>query len=468
MARAATRSLLSQRSFLANSSLPSRWLAIGISLITGLLTAVACSLIPSNQPPTTLVIWVSDPSFGASISQRLQPFLHDHPNLQVKVFDQAGRILSGDVSLAIEALAGTEKAPDVIAITDLEFQLMSNPDDLLNLSPYVMEQSNFQSEDFFPSVLDAFRLQGRQYAIPSDVVPWMIFYNEQLFDQAGLSYPSMNWSTSEFVADAQQVQARRAGNGEVAGFVTDSGVALLPAISIFGAVPKDIKDDPDVSWLADPRAARGLDWLAGLALRDKIMPIDSQNRSEALWAMGRAAMGGMFMDQRNLLPAFMQRSSASLTPTPTGRAAASGWNFPWGVTMMPKAEIQSTVYFVAGYAIPATSHDPDNAWLLIDYLTRNLPESPGRAYVPSRMSLAHSAKFASLYPEEGREAYIRSVQLGQRIPVLPLAAYASFADLQNVFTGTASSSEALHTFQDHVRSLATTSPASSTPAPSGQ
>jgi ABC-type glycerol-3-phosphate transport system substrate-binding protein len=425
--------------------------------LLGLLFALgACALAPSTgPPPAPLVLWVATPAIAASLQQRINSFMHDHPNLTVQVFNQSGKIKNGDISIAIEALNGSALAPDVVALTDSDFRLMSNRGDLLNLGPYVIQQSDFDTGDFFPASLDAFSDKGKQMAIPSEIVPWMVYYNKDLFAKANVTPPASTWRASEFVADAQQVKAGYVGKQDIAGFVTDPTAALLPVIETFGVQPPDAVDDPYVHWLDDKRTAAAAQWFADLTLRQGIMPNDTSNQSLGLWFSGRAAMAAMFMDQRNMLPPYMLRD---IQETPTAIASPTpppGWKFSWGVSMFPTAEVQTTVYYVSGYAIPQSSQDPDNAWLLIDYLTRHLPDRPGRAYVPARESLAFSNDFALLYPETGREAYLQSVLLGHRVPAFPPSVALNQDDIRGMLDGTTRPSTSLQAYRDRIQPILT-------------
>ena len=83
-------------------------------LVATVFALVACSVAPSAIPSSTLVVCVDTPAIGASLQQRIQPFLKENPNLQVKIFSQAGRIKNGDISTAIEALSGSELSPDLV------------------------------------------------------------------------------------------------------------------------------------------------------------------------------------------------------------------------------------------------------------------------------------------------------------------------------------------------------------------
>ena len=89
------------------------------ALLATVFALAACAMTPTALPSSTLVVWVDTPAIGASLQQRIQPFLKDHPNLQIKVFSQAGRIKNGDISTAIEALSTSELSPDVVASTSL-------------------------------------------------------------------------------------------------------------------------------------------------------------------------------------------------------------------------------------------------------------------------------------------------------------------------------------------------------------
>jgi len=429
---------------------------------------VACGVAPAaTAPPVQLVIWVDTPSIGASIQQRIIPFMHDNPNITVKVFDQFGKIRNGDVSTAIEALANSDLSPDVVALTNEDFGLMSHRADLVDLRPYIEEETNFQQDDFFPTILQSFQDKGKQLAIPSEIVPWVVYYNKDLFAQAKIPAPALDWSTSEFVEDGQRVEANARKQGQDVGFVTDPTQAILPFIESYGVQVPDAVDDPDARWMDDQKTAEALQSFVDLGLRQRVMPTDQGNRSLGLWFVGRAGMTATFMDQRNLLPPYLQREQGFfLTPTTTASPTPPpGWKFKWGVTMMPKAEVQTTVYYLSAYGIPATSRNPDDAWLLIDYLTRHLPDQAGRAYVPSRESLARSKDFAALYPEDGNQAYVQSVEVGHPVPVWPPTASPTYQDLAGALDGSVHPENALHAMRDRVQPILQTLIVTPTPQP---
>src|SRR5690348_739104 len=86
------------------------------ALIALVFVVAACAFVPATTNTiTTLVVWVDTPAIGASIRSRIGQFKKDNPTLDVKVFDQAQKIQTGDVSVSIEALTNTDLSPDVVA-----------------------------------------------------------------------------------------------------------------------------------------------------------------------------------------------------------------------------------------------------------------------------------------------------------------------------------------------------------------
>ncbi|TQK18648.1 carbohydrate ABC transporter substrate-binding protein (CUT1 family) [Microbacterium sp. SLBN-154] len=61
------------------------------------------------------------------------------------------------------------------------------------------------------SVLEAYQADGAQYALPSSFSTVVLFYNKDLFDAAGLDYPSADWTWSEELAAAEALTDQDAG-----------------------------------------------------------------------------------------------------------------------------------------------------------------------------------------------------------------------------------------------------------------
>ena len=47
---------------------------------------------------------------------------------------------------------------------------------------------------YYPRALEAFQYEGMQYGLPETFSTVLLFYNMDLFDQAGVAYPTADWT----------------------------------------------------------------------------------------------------------------------------------------------------------------------------------------------------------------------------------------------------------------------------------
>ena len=81
---------------------------------------------------------------------------------------------------------------------------------LAELTPYINAKDGLSSadlSDYFPVFLNDVKLNGKQYMLPFNKSDFVLYYNDDLFKQAGLSGPPTSWD--EFFSDAQKLT----GNG---------------------------------------------------------------------------------------------------------------------------------------------------------------------------------------------------------------------------------------------------------------
>ncbi|MGP1675116.1 MAG: ABC transporter substrate-binding protein, partial [Candidatus Limnocylindrales bacterium] len=93
-------------------------------------------------------------------------------------------------AVAYDTLAtqiATGNAPDIIGPIGIR-ALQSFGDQLLDLSSYITSSGADLSE-IPASLLDVYKVDGKQIGIPMAVYPSFIYYNKALFDEADLPYP---------------------------------------------------------------------------------------------------------------------------------------------------------------------------------------------------------------------------------------------------------------------------------------
>ena len=75
---------------------------------------------------------------------------------------------------------------------------------------------------YLPSTIDAIRVAGKTYGIPTEISAYMLVYNKKLFREAGIAAPPRDWD--EVVADAARITKR-----DAQGKITTAGYAFGPS-----------------------------------------------------------------------------------------------------------------------------------------------------------------------------------------------------------------------------------------------
>lgn len=419
-----------------------------LALVLALVVVGACVEIPTfnTQPTVTLRIAVPNPIQAAYLAERVKSFEADNPTINVEVFSQMAQF-RGDLTSAINSLSSSGTGLDLVYLTDTDFQSVSGAGVLTDLTSYIRESADLGPTKFYSLSLPVFQDRGRQMVMPAELYPLVIFYNQDLFDKAGLPYPTAGWTVQDFELAAKRLTNVSGGPQQATyGFVADSTLSFWPFVFAFGGDMPDPEKDPTAQVLTSTGDIQGFQFVVDMINQDKSFPIDQFARGAQLFYGGRAGMTLLYMNGRNVVPVQPDRGSGTLpTPTPGPRQA---WGFHWNVATVPGQTSRATLVQVAGYGIPKDAKNPDEAWQLIRYLVETLPE-PGAApgYVPAVKALARSADFSRLYPESGRQAYLDSIAIGKTIPAIPSTVSFTDADIRPVLLGQVSVSDALQAFQ---------------------
>jgi ABC-type glycerol-3-phosphate transport system substrate-binding protein len=111
---------------------------------------------------------------------------------------------------------------------------------LLDMGPLMTADTQFDSADFFPSLLSQYQSDGGTWAMPTEANYQLIFYNKDAFDQAGLPYPESGWSWDDFLATAQTLTLREGDEVSQWGFVEANPQPALFVQSLSGPLLRPV------------------------------------------------------------------------------------------------------------------------------------------------------------------------------------------------------------------------------------
>lgn len=327
-------------------------------------------------------------------------FEEKYPHISVE-YELAG---SFD-ELIVQMVSGV--APDVVGLQEIQIMQLLASELLLPLDPYV-EQEPELLEDLFPvATLVARDRQGRLFGFPTAFSSLLWYYDQDMFDQAGVPYPDENWwwdpaTGGSFVETAKKLTRDRSGDGQIDewGMVLPSSWSrYLPFIVQNGGYYWD--PEQTRSTIEDDGFVGAIDFLASLVHDARVTP--PPGVSAGAFGSGSVAM---YYSGRWEVPHLRQTSTRR-----------------WDVAVPPAGPAGRAATVGAGYsAITRSTAYPDEAWLLLKFLASEESyriRDQGGQTVPPMRSLAVSDFFLGSTPPENNLAFIEVMAYGATIPLHP-------------------------------------------------
>lgn len=215
------------------------------------------------------------------------------------------------------------------------------------LEPIGGELSN--PGDFYPNLQDAFTMDGEFYCPPKDFNTLALQYNKDLFDAAGLDYPTAEWTWSD-LRDAAETLTDT-DNGTY-GMALSADLARWLAF-LYQAGGTMTNEDFTAMTLDTPQAEEAMEFYVGM-VRDgyaaQPADLDSGWPGEAFGKQNAAMVieGGWIVPYLSDQFPDLNYGIAELPSGPSGKA---------------------TLSFTVCYAVPANAPNREASIALVDYLT---------------------------------------------------------------------------------------------------
>ena len=206
----------------------SRRLRVGLSILIAaaalfIITGQVRRIRDSKETVLTLGVF-SDSYWGVQsgyankiIDDAISRFEAEHPD--VKVQYESG-IMKTDYSewLSEQMMKGTE--PDVFFVPEADFSTFAQINALKNLNELIREDDSFRPEAFYKTAYEYGRFGGKQYALPFECAPNMMFVNKTILDGEKIDLPAEDWTWEDFYRICRMVTRDTDGTGIIDQFGT--------------------------------------------------------------------------------------------------------------------------------------------------------------------------------------------------------------------------------------------------------
>jgi multiple sugar transport system substrate-binding protein len=301
----------------------------------------------SNAPVTISMMMWGDPAELDVWKQIVADFHTANPNITVNV----------DVSdwdsywTKLKTLLSAGTPPDVFAMDAPLYLDYQSRGVLLNLQPY-LDKNPDMLKGVYPQTLEAYKTPDGMYGLPRDFQTIVLFYNKDMFDAAGVAYPTGDWTYDDLRTAAKQLTIT-----DSSGKVTQFGIysdlwdmELIWSEAIWAYGGDIINADHTKTLVGEPQALQAWQLFHDMMFVDKSWPTTTtaSEYGDDPFLAGVAAM------------------------TTIGHWAVPGYSevsFKWDVAPMPKGPAgQATSVNSAGFVIGKASKNPDAAFEFLKYV----------------------------------------------------------------------------------------------------
>jgi len=300
----------------------------------------AAPATPAEPVKLTYFSFSAAPDHLKDLDAIVQAFQQKNPNISIEVQTAA----YADYFTKLQTQVAGGSAPDAFELNYENFVSYASSGSLLDLTPLAAADTDFKPEVYYPRAYQVFQADGKQYGVPEQFSDVLLFYNKDLFDAAGITYPDASWTWKDEQAAAEKLTDTAKGvwgEFQPIQFYEFYKVLAQNGGSFFNA-------DKTVATFNDAKGVEAANWLIGKL--GKTMPADAfgADQDTALFKAGKLGMwhSGIWM----------------FTPL-------KDVTFTWDVSVEPGNVAKAHHFFANAIVASANTAHPAETWAWLRFLT---------------------------------------------------------------------------------------------------
>jgi multiple sugar transport system substrate-binding protein len=285
----------------------------------------------------TIAVW-NEPNSNEELNMYAQCEKKTGIDVEVTVIPES------DYSSKLNQMVSTgDDSIDIYVVWENDIANFAHEDGIIALDDY-LSKSSIKTNDFIYAVEKLSSGLGGTYGLPWCAATELLYYNQDMFDAAGIEYPNNDWSYSDFKAAAEKLTKKASdGSTEIYGCALPNTQTWWAGIGGAG----DQVYDPSTGKLVIGDGAVSFVTDCLNMVKSGIMPAPSSDTAD-LFAAGKAAMS--WQGSWNI------------------GTYGSKLSFNWDIASIPTNKIKYNTLHTGFYTINAKSKNKDNAFKVIEYL----------------------------------------------------------------------------------------------------
>ncbi len=321
----------------------------------------------------------------------IKVFESENPGIKIKY--TTADFGSYFTKLQTDFAAGT--AADVFELNYENFVTFASRNTLLDLAGYMNDSTKVTDSTFYPAALNAFSYDGKQLGLPITFSTVMLVYNKDLFDAAGVGYPTEDWTWDDVIAAGKAITdpAKRVWG-------ISQPVQFWEFYKVAAQAGGGLKVSPTVE-IDTPENRAAAHYLVDKVTVDHIMPTDAEMSGVGDIDLFLNQQVGMIVTGIWMFDQFTNEAS-----------------FDWDVAVEPGGVQKATHFFSNAAVVSRTSKVPEAAYKWVEFLASN------PAVVQARIDTNWELSALSLDQADALEGYLAKPVPANREAVFKSLEYA--------------------------------------------
>ena len=347
---------------------------------------------PAPAEPVTITYCNFNSSGGneETLAKMVVAFEAEHPNIKVEV----ETIGYDDYFTQMQTRVAGGTAPDCYELNIENFAAYANKGQLAEISGVDVSGLN-------DTALNAFNVGGVQYGLPESFSNVVLIYNKDLFDQAGVAYPTDDWTQDDLQAAAEAIRAL--GDDIYGIWQPITYNEFFKVVAQYGGAL--LNEDKTAFTINSPENLKAAQTLVDRVLVSNVQPDAAQQGGMGDWDMFMSGRLGMI---------------------PTGiwafQTFTDGCDFDWDIVVEPGSTQKATHFFSNCVVMnPETKHPEEVAqwlaWLTASTTSADIRLAAGWD-LPALKDLGALSSYLEITPPDNREAVFKSLDYLVMPPVI--------------------------------------------------
>lgn len=274
-----------------------------------------------------------------------------HPDIKIELLSLGGGTIATAEKLLVMAAGGV--LPDMFSLSGTQGvpPIFLDAGLLLDLTSY-MERDGVREEDFVPNAWNYAKKDGRIWGWPRatygiSLGTAIIAYNRNMYDSAGLPYPTPGWTYEDFTNNGKKMTIDKTGNGVMDQWGSQQLGRNWWQVWVWSNGGEVLTEDMTDIRLLEPEAVEGIQWLGDLIHVHQVAP-------------DKSSAGNL------------ERGTAAMAQVPlSAYRSLQGVPFDWGLTVPPVGPSGTSGYSLGGsniIGVASTTEHPEAVWTFLKFL----------------------------------------------------------------------------------------------------